>query len=355
MRVTPPISIIPSRLTSATATDIHAPAAYAGGTTYAFGAIVSVAADYQIYESLAAANLGNTPLSSPLWWRILGPTETAYDGAKTNYALGETCSANQRCYESLVLQTAVNPLPVLPETETAFWIDVGPTNKYAMFDMDANTQTVTASPMTVVVTPGQRINTIGLTGLVGNSLTITATSVFGGGSVYAKTIDLNTREVSDGYDYAFEPFSTNPAAVVFDVNPYSDIIVTLTLSSTTGNVKCGSCVLGTYIYLGNSQYGATNDGLNFSTTDRDLYGRATLIPRRTLPKTAQKLIVNAARVNKVKAARVLLNARPALWTGLDDADSSYFDALTILGFYTQFVIDATQHSQAEITLSLEEI
>ena len=355
MRVTPPITITPSRLTSSTATDIHAPAAYAGGTTYAFGAIVSVAADYQIYESLAAANTGNTPLSSPLWWRILGPTETAYDNTKINYALGQTVSANRRVYESLVLQTAVNPLPVLPETETGFWVDVGPTNKYAMFDLDANTQTVTASPMTVVIAPGQRINTIGLTGLSANTLTITATSVFGGGTVYSRVIDLNTREVADGYDYAFEPFSTNPTAVVFDVSPYSDITVTLTLASTSGNVKCGSCVLGTFIYLGDAERGASNDGLNFSTVTRDLYGKARLVPRRTLPKTTQKLRVPAARVNKVKAARVLLNAKPALWTGLDDSSNSYADMLTILGIYTQFVITATYNTDAEVTLSLEEI
>ena len=355
MRVTPPITITPSRLTSSTATDIHAPAAYAGGTTYAFGAIVSVAADYQIYESLAAANTGNTPLSSPLWWRILGPTETAYDNTKINYALGQTASANQRVYESRVLQTAVNPLPVLPETQTNFWIDVGPTNKYAMFDLSANTQTVTASPMTVVIPPGQRINTVGLTGLVGNSLTISATSVFGGGTVYNKVIDLNSREVADGYDYAFEPFSTDPTAVVFDVSPYSDIIVTITITSTSGNVKCGSCVLGTFIYLGDAERGAANDGLNFSTVTRDLYGSATLVPRRTLPKTTQKLRVPAARVNKVKAARVLLNAKPALWTGLDDSSNSYADMLTVLGIYTQFVITASYPTHAEVTLSLEEI
>lgn len=356
MRVTPPIAITPTKLTSSGATAIHAPAAYNAGTTYALGAITSVAADYTIYESLAGANLANTPKSSPLWWRILGPTETAYDGAKTNYALGETCSANQRCYESLVLQTAVNPLPVLPETKTAFWIDVGPTNRYAMFDLSANTQTVAASPLSVVVSPGQRINTCGLTGLSANTLVISATSVTGGGTVYGPvTIDLNRRDVADGYDYAFEPFSTNPSAIVFNIPPYSDIIVTVTLSATSGNVKCGSQVLGTYIYLGSAEYGATNDGQNFSTVTRDLYGNATLVPRRTLPKTTQRLFVASARVNKVKAARVLLNATPALWTGLDDAASDWFDMLTILGIYTQFVIGAAHNGMAEITLALEEI
>lgn len=355
MRVTPPISITASKLTSSTATAVHDPAAYAGSTTYAFGAIAKVAADFKIYESLAASNTGNTPSTSPLWWRVLGTTEAAYS-AGTTYALGDTCSASNRTYESLAASNLGNALPISPEIQTTNWIDVGPTNRYAMFDLSANTQTVTASPLTVVITPGERINTVGLTGLKANQAVISATSVLGGGTVYpAVTIDLNTREVADGYDYAFEPFSTSPGAVIFDIPPYSDIIVTIALTSTSGNVKCGSCVLGTYIYLGDSQYGATNDGLNFSTVTRDLYGNAVLVPRRTLPKTAQKLTVSAARVNKVKAARVLLNATPALWTGLDDSDNSYFDMLTILGVYTQFIIGAVHNDRAEVTLALEEI
>lgn len=356
MRVTPPVSLTAAKVTSSTAAEPHAPAAYNGATTYGYGAIASVAADYAIYESLQASNTGNTPSTSPLWWRKIGPTETAYDAAKTNYAQGETCSANNRVYESLVLQTAANPLPVLPETETDFWIDVGPTNKMAMFDLSANTQTVTASPLTVVVAPGERVNTIGFTGLAANSITISATSVDGGGTVYGPvTIDLNTREVADGYDYAFEPFSTAPSAVKFDLPPYSDIIVTVTLASTSGNVKCGSMVLGTYIYLGKTQTGASNAGLNFSTVTRDLYGKATLVKRRTLPQTRQKLIVDASRVNKVKAARVLLNAEPALWTGLDNSAHAWFDALTILGIYTQFEIGAINGNTAEVSLALEEI
>ena len=361
MRVTPSVLTASTTFTSGAA-EPHDPAAYAGGTTYGYGVIVKVVADFKIYESLQPGNVGHTPSTNPLWWRILGPTEVAYSAA-TTYGLGDTCSANHRCYESLAASNVGNPLPVLPETQTTKWIDIGPTNKYAMFDLSANTQTVLASPLTVVITPGQRINTIGLCGLSTNQVQIRATSVMGGGTVYPSAysesstgiFNLNTRIVADGYDYAFEPFSTMPSMVVFDLPPYSDIIVTITISATSGNVKCGSCVMGTYIYLGDSQFGASNDGLNFSTVTRDLYGNATLVPRRTLPKTDQKLMVSASRVNKVKAARVLLNATPALWTGLDDGMNAYFDMLTILGIYNKFTIGAVYNDMAEVTLGLEEI
>ena len=355
MRVTPPIDITELQLTSSSAAEPHDPAAYNAGTTYGFGAIVKVAADFKIYESLQVNNLGKTPKTSPLWWRIIGATEAAYN-AGTTYAIGDTVSANHRVYESLTAGNLGNPLPVLPEKETTHWFDIGATNKYAGFDLSRNTQTVGASPQTFTVTPGQRINTIGLLGLVANQAVISATSVFGGGTVYGPvTIDLNTRQVLDGYDYAFEPFSTQPSIALFDIPPYSDIIVTVTLSSTSGNVKYGSAVFGTYVYLGNANYGALNSELNFSTVDRTIDGESILIPRRSVPQNKQDVTVPSHRANKVRSARTALNAKPALWTGIDDGTTEWFDALTILGVYTAFDITVDANDHGTIRLEIEEI
>ncbi len=363
MRVTPPVLITDAKLTSSSAVEPSAPSAYVAGTTYAFGDVALVAADFTIYESLADANTGNTPKSSPAWWRIIGPTEDAYNAA-TTYALGATVSsaATHRCYESLVASNVGNPLPVPPETTTTDWLDVGPTNKWAMFDLSRNTQTVFASPLTVVFAPGERVNTVGLTGIVGNSVVISATSVAGGGTVYGPvTIDLNTRQVADGYAYAFEPFSTMSSVVVFDVPPFSDIIITVEISATSGNVKCGSMVVGTFIDLGTTQSRATNDGVNFSTVTRDAWGNATLVPRRTVPKVNALTILESARVSKALDARVALNTVPALWTGSDDDTSDWYEMVQILGIYNQFLIDALipgdaqVSGSAQITLEIQEI
>lgn len=355
MRVTPPIPITPARLTSSSASDVHAPAAYNDGTTYAIGAIVSVAADFKIYESLAGSNVGHTPKNEPLWWRAIGTTEAAYS-AGTTYALGDTVSANQRRYESLAAANLANPLPVLPETETDKWIDIGPTNKWAMFDSSSNTQTAWASPLTVVIAPSARVNTIGITGLAANSITVTATSVFGGGVVYGpKTTDLNIRNVANGYDYAFNAFLTQPSLAYFDLPPYSDIVITVTISATSGNVKCGAIIIGTYVYLGEAQYGAKGDALNFSTVDRDIYGNATLVPRRSVPKVNTTLLVDSAHVNAIRTARTNLNAVPSLWSGLDDGSSDLFDMLLVMGVYKTFEIEATHYGKNTVTLEIEEI
>lgn len=356
MRVTPSIDIDSvAKLTSSTANDYYDPAAYNAGTTYAFGAIIKVVADFKIYESLAAGNVGNTPSTNPLWWRPIAPTELAWNSG-TTYAKGDTVSANRRIYESMQPANTNNPVPVLPETLTDWWQDVGPTMKWAMFDVDSNTQTVVDSPLTVTFKPGQRVNTIGFVGCGVNKIEVSATSVFGGGTVYPLTeIDMNTRVVADGYDYAFEPFSTRSAAVLFDLPPYSDIIITAVLTSSVGNAKCGGIIVGTYIYLGGTQYGATADAKNFSTAERTKYGKATLVPRRSVPLIDVKLKVKSYRVNKVKAARTLLNAKTALWTWIDESQSDWFDLGVIVGFYNKFVISPVVNEQADVTLGIEEI
>lgn len=356
MRVVIPVPITPLKLISSTAADVHAPAAYAGGTTYAFGAIASVAADYSIYESLANDNLGNTPATSPLWWRRLGATETPYN-VNTTYGLRATASNSQRVYESLVAPNTGNPLPVWPEKQNTWWKDVGPTNKAAMFDDLTNTKTVSAGPLTVVFKPGVRVNSIGLTGMDASSATITVTSVFGGGTVYGPVVvDLVVRPVKDMYEWAFKPFETLPSVAYFNLPPFSDAIITVTLTRTTGNVKCGSVMVGNWEFLGEVELGASSDEMNFSLIERDDYSEiSTLTQRPSVPKINCTLSLPSQYVNRARKARRELNAVPALFVGVDDNSSHWFDTLIMSGVYRKFEIHAPQKKQATINLEVEEI
>jgi len=243
---------------------------------------------------------------------------------------------------------------VPPETATDWWIESGVSNRYACVDLARNTQTVAASPLTVVMSAGERINSIAVMGMEADSLRIQMHN--GATQVYDKSFDLRLRVVRDGYEYAFKPFDLQPSVVQFDLPPFSASTVTLTLERSTGTVKLGSVLLGNYVYLGATEYNAVNDALNFSTIDRDIYGTATLVPRRTLPKTTQTCRIDKAYVNDLLDARTRLNAVPAVWSGLDDSGSSgYFEALLILGIYKQFSINMSEFSSAKLTLELEEI
>ena len=353
MRVIPPLTITDAILTSSTADETPA-AAYAGGTTYGLGDRVTtvVGTVYTVYQSLQADNVGHTPSASPTWWANVGTTYAEW-AVGTTYALGDIVKVvgtnSHKQYESL---QAAN-LGKTPADEAAWWLDLGATNRWAMFDLLRNTQTEWASPLTVVITPGVRVNSLALLGLVADSVTVSITS--GGAIVYEYTQDLGTREVLDWYDYFFEPFSTAPSVVLFDLPPYTDAIVTVTITRAAGNVSCGSLVLGPYVYIGAVRYNAESDALNFSTVERNAFGDTLLIPRRTVPKTNQTILCKKSRVNKVRDLRDALNAAVAVWSGLDDITDGYGEALLILGYYRRFTIDVAYPDDAVITLELEEI
>ena len=149
------------------------------------------------------------------------------------------------------------------------------------------------SPLAVVLTPGQRINSLALMGLVATGAVITGVS--GATTVYSRTVDLNTREVLDWYDYYFAPFGNQPSVVLFDIPAYSDLVLTITLTNAGGNVQCGACVVGTFEYIGSVQSEAESDALNFSTVSRDFAGNtAVMVQRRNVPRTVQSIVIDDA-------------------------------------------------------------
>ncbi len=279
-----------------------------------------------------------------------GPGEVAWNAA-TPYTVGQQVylASNHTRYERLVAGTTA----ASPDTDPTNWADIGPTNRFAMFDLLRNTGTVSASPLIVEITPGQRVDALGLVGLVADSVTVEMES--GGEVVYSRTINLSTRATTSWYDYFHGVFSFRSAVALFDLPPFAAGVITATFTRSGGDVTVGGLMVGTAVFLGNTQYSAESDALNFSVVERDAFGNSRLIPRRTVPKTNQTLYCEKARVNKVIKVREDLNAVPALWSGLDDATDGYFEALLIVGYYRRFTISLDHPDIAVIGLELEEV
>lgn len=280
-----------------------------------------------------------------------GPGETAWNAA-TNYTVGQRAirTTTHRVYEALVAGVDAG----VPESTPARWLDVGPTNRYAMFDLERNSATAAASNITVVIAPGKRVNAIALLGLVADHVDISM--AVGASTVYSYSADLSTRDTTGWYEYFYGEFGRTPSVIKFDLPPYATGVLTVSISAASGVVQCGALCIGTAVSLGKVEINPRSDALNFSRIERDSFGNATLVKRRTVPKTTQTLLVDKGRVNKLIDVRTALNAAPAVWSGLDDATvDGYFDALLILGIYKQFSIDLSLDTHAVCTLELEEI
>jgi hypothetical protein len=349
MIVIPPVAITDSLLVSSTAFEV-APAAYNSGTTYALGAFASVAGSaglITVYKSLQNGNLNKTPASNPSWWAYHCDTYQQYSGG-TTYALGDVVidATAHKVYESLAASNTGNAL-----TDATKWLHTGTTNKWAMFDFDRSIGTSQASPLVVSFTPGERIDSIAILGVVGTSVQVdmeVSASV-----VYTRTASMTGRETLSWSDYFFGNFDQNPSLLLTDLPPFANATVTVTI--TGSSVSCGACVVGRAINIGEVQYGATNDALNFSRIERDDFGNGTLNRRKIVPKTNQTLFFEKSMTNKVIAVRKSLNAAPAVWSGLVDTGDGYFDALLILGIYKQFEVSLKEPSHGTLNLELEEM
>ena len=233
-----------------------------------------------------------------------------------------------------------------------FWNLVGKINRWRMFELIRNTQTIGSDLIEVEITPNVRINSIALFNLQAESVTVTMTD--GVDVVYEKTVNLAVRQTLSWSDYFFNPFVFQRSAFFKNLPPITQGVFTIKIEGS-GDVRCGGLVIGNRFLIGSTASRAESDTLNFSVVDRNEFGDATLVPRRSIPKSFQRVFTPKSRINRILEIRDDLNARPAVWSAIDDETDGYFDALFILGYYRKFLISADHPKHAIVTLELEEI
>jgi hypothetical protein len=273
--------------------------------------------------------------------------EVAWNSA-TSYTVGTVVyRQNHRQYKNTIAGVDAT----LPESAPTRWLDVGATNKYAMFDLLSNTPTQVPSPLTIIITPGVRVGALGLVGVEADTVTVSVTS--SGVTVYSATQSMRLRNTTRWSEYFFGAFGYKSKFGKFDLPMYSNAVITISLTKTIGTVKCAGVVLGTQTELGGVQYNAESNIIDYSLTTRDAYGNVTLVPRKTVPTTMQTVWMASGDVGKAIALRAALRATPALWSGLSDSSQDYFESLFVLGFFRKFTIQLTQPKVSLCTLEIE--
>lgn len=278
--------IRPIEITDAILTSTNVPetvqTAYSAGTTYGSGTLVGefAAVDGQpqaIYQSLQAGNLGNTPASSPTWWRFLANVYPVYSGAVT-YALGDIVSSISTnvhlLYESLVAGNIGNAL-----TDATKWIHVGSpkvttglpynsTNRWKMFDQSYQSQTVNGGSIVLTLTPGTIVNAAAFLNLQGVSITLSQ-SISG----YSETVSLNSHPVDNWYDWYYEELIQEDKVLFTDIPPSAASVLTVTITgSTGGDAACGVAVIGQMKQLGTTQWGMSSSIDDYSRVVENDYG-----------------------------------------------------------------------------------
>lgn len=360
-RVIPPLAAISPGVTDEdalftitdaqlTATSLpEAPAAtWNSGTTYALAALASVAVGgnaFDVYESLQPGNTNHPPASSPAWWKLRGRTYGVF--AAGSYAKGDHVidPTTHLEYESLADANTAQL------SDTTKWLLLGPTNVWRAFDVLRNTKASGPSGTTFTITPGQRIDAIGLAGLIADRVEISLS--VGGVEMWTYEELLSTRNTQSWSDYFFGAFTYRDTTAIFDIPKYSGAVITLTFHRSNGDIEVGGIWINSAVYLGELEVDPNVDRRNFSTIDRKPTGELILRRRRTIPTNSWLIFCPKDRLSKVKPLPDELNAVPAMWVGLEATDDEYFDLVTLVAVYTRFTI-TPGHPDTRIDLELEE-
>ena len=317
----------------------------------------SVIADVNLYSS-TVSELSNPEdyytfggsLVAPLQWLDSYATSGA-----PSYALGARVwrAATHRIYE--VLDPAGIPAgrTVKPEndidgvTTSPKWLQVGPTNKWAMFDGEIASATKDGAAITVVLNTSQ-INSVALFGLVGSSVTVTLRDSTNTTVLYTATKNLEGVFVDNWYDYFFSEFRQIDLAVFTDLPVY--YAAKLTIEVTGTNVQIGQAVVGYAYFIGETEYGSSSGIIDYSKKEANTFGNVTFITRAFSKRMSAKLWLQNTSLDYIQSKLAEVRATPCVWVGTEDTT---YNNLVVYGFYKDFTLEVTYPTTSSCSLEIE--
>lgn len=270
---------------------------YSAATPYALGARVIVvgANTHKIYESLQGANTNHTPATSPTWW-----------------------------------------------------LDVGATNRWRMFDQSVTSQTTNPDWIDVTLQTTGIVNAIALANISATSARVIVTDDVDG-VIFDQTFSLiSTSGITDWYSYLFEPVVRLGDLVVLDMPPYSAPTVRVILSAAGETVRCGALLVGQQSTAGGTQYGASVGIQDYSVKQQDDFGNYTIRQRAFRKRATFTVWVESTKVDMLHAMLASYRATPIVYVG-----SELYASTIIYGFYKDFGITIAYARESICSIELE--
>lgn len=299
--------------------------------------------------------------------------------ATATYAVGAIvqnttgASPTNRRYESLVANNKGNAL-----TDPAKWLDLGPTNRWAMFDTKNSTATTNAGEIDVSLAVTGRADGLALFNLTASSVRVRvavdpalAPPVDLGATldmdfltapdaliirtpdalttVYDQTFSLRSESgITSWYDYFSEEIVFVGDLVLTDLPLYTDPTVTIEIVNDYGTTACGTCVVGQTVDIGAATYGAKAGITDYSRKTVDEFGDYTFIQRGFAKRASFKLVTPNSSVDSVSALLAIYRAQPVVWVGTDAFTSTW-----LFGWLRDWAIEFSMMEQSYLALEIE--
>lgn len=256
--------------------------------------------------------------------------EAAWSGV-TTYASGNvvrrTVGNVHRRYSSLQ-NTNLNRVP---EFEPDWWLDEGPTNRWAMFDDTTTTVTTNADliEVEIQVPDGQRADTVYLAALDGRTARIQVVDPIAG-LVHDETYSLqDVGAVTDLWTYFKLPILRKAELLVTDLPDGAGSTITVTIEKPGATAGCGHLVLGQQMTLGKTKWGVQTSVRDYTRPLENDFGDREFIegPYRKLANC--ELIIPNTLKDAVEHQLIEIRGKPRLFIA-DDR----FTTLAVFGVAT---------------------
>lgn len=237
---------------------------------------------------------------------------------------------------------------IAPNLDTANWVDIGATLRWAQFDRKIGTRTIAATSLTTVLAPGSAEG-IALLDLVGYSVTVSCTDAPGGVTIYSRTFELDGSIVNDVYDWMFNPLVQRVNLVLTDLpGQFPSARITVAITGPTAGV--GALVVGRSLPIGAVLYGAGAGLINYGKVKDDGFGNREWIEGGYSSRVTMPILLEQADFSAVYRSLVALRSTPAVYIG---SEIQSLDPLICYGVFKDLYMTISNFSVCNYNLEIE--
>lgn len=265
----------------------------------------------------------------------------------TTYTIGQRVhlTSTHKVYESATNANTNNP----PASSPTQWVEVGPTNRWALFDRSNSTQTAQSTSISLQLRPTSAFDSLALLNLTGvNSLrrrVIHPTL----GTLQDETVNLASVPMAPGWWQWFFGQRTAPSAAVFtDLPGVTGSDLYLDLSGTTA-MAVGVCAFGQAREIGMGvKLGARVGIRDYSRKETNDFGDTVLVQRAFSKRASFDIPIESTLVDGVIDFLASIRAVPCLFIG-----SGRYSSTVVYGFYKDFDVNIAYQTVSECSLEVE--